>query len=440
MKKVDRILIKQKLEKSFQMSERGKKFLYSHYTHGYFKDFFFFNHGKGSKVFDIDENEYIDFAMGLGPLILGHSHPDIVNAIIKSVQEGCVHSFGEPIEFNFAEMMVDAIPCAEGVTFCNSGTEATMHAIKMARAFTKREKIGKFEGCYHGTHDYAQISGRMSNAGLVENPSSTPDYGGIPQFIVDNVVTLSFNQSETFDKILKFKDELAAIIIEPIPLPCPLVVKDFIMEIREITKKAKILLIFDEIITGFRVGYNGAQAYLSVTPDLATYGKIIGGGLPIGAVAGKRKYMEILDLSNLRSFKRNVYITGTFNGNRITCAAGLATLEFLKNNQHLYNEMENKIRTIISEIETYAQSLNFPLQIKGIASLMVPYFHTKEIQTFRDTQWPINLVKYDLLRKLMLKYGISLGEAGALFLSTAHTIEDCKKLVKAFKNCIKDMF
>ncbi len=439
MKKADKILIKQKLKESAQMVEKGKSFLYSHYTTGYYDDFFLVHHGKGSRIFDIDGNEYIDFTMALGPLILGHAHPAVVKAICEAAQDGGVHSFGEPNEIRFAEIMVDAVPCADGVTFCNSGTEATMFAIKMARAYTKKVKIGKFEGCYHGTHDYAQISSRFASAGPVEAPSSVADFGGIPQAVVDNVLTFTLNQPETFDRILKFKDDLAAIIVEPIPLICPLVFKDFLLELREVTKKHNILLIFDEVITGFRLGFQGAQGYLNIMPDLATYGKIIGGGLPIGAIAGQREYMETLNLSHRRNIKGKVYITGTFSGNRITCAAGIATLEFLKNNLHLYEEMENRGRYIMSEVEAYAHSINFPFQMKGIASIVVPYFHTNEIRIPRDIRWPTNAGRFDLLRKYMLKYGICLGDSGAILLSTEHTDEDCDFLIEAFKKCLTEM-
>ncbi len=439
MKKADKLLIKQKIAGSLQMVEKGRGVLYSHYTSGYYDDFIFYHHGKGSRIFDIDGNEYIDFAMGLGPLLLGHAHPVVVKAICEAVQDGGVHSFGEANEVRFAEIMVDAIPCADGVAFCNSGTEATMHAIKIARAYTRKEKIGKFEGCYHGTHDYAQISSRFSSAGSVEEPLSVPDFGGIPKFIQDNVITLSYNQPETFDRILRFKDELAVIILEPIPLFCPLVFRDFLMELREITRKHNILLIFDEVITGFRIGFFGAQYYLNIIPDLATYGKIIGGGLPIGAIAGQREYMEMLNLSSRGDVKRRVYITGTFNGHRVICAAGIATLEFLRDNQHLYGEMEARANRIISELETYARSIKFPFQMKGIASMMVPYFHDREIRVPRDTRWTINAGRFELLRKLMLKYGICLGDFGALLLSTEHSDEDCSLLISAFKNCLRDM-
>lgn len=439
MKRTDKRLIRDKLQKSIHLAHQGSKTLYAHHTTGYYKDFPYYDHGHGTRIVDIDGNEYLDFAMGLGPLILGHSHPAVTEAICSAARSGGVHSFGEPYEVRLAEIMVEAISYVDAITVCNSGTEATMHAIKMARAYTKREKIAKFEGCYHGTHDYAQISGRFSKAGPIENPQSVPDFGGIPAYCSDNVITLSFNHKSAFDTIARLKDQLAAVIIEPVPLMFPQVCPEFLAELREITQKNNIVLIFDEVMIGFRFGYGGTDTLLHVSPDLATYGKLVGGGLPIGVIGGKREYMETLNMSSKMDIKRKVYTTGTFNGNRITCAAAAATLEFIRDNQHLYQQMESLTHYIITEIESYASMIDFPFQIKGIISILVPYFHADEINNTRDTRWPVNAVMFDLLRKYMLKYGVALGDIGAIFLSMVHTKEDCVCFVNAFKNSLKDM-
>ncbi len=439
MKSNDREFLKQKLKLSSELLERGKKSLLSHYTNGNFNEFVFFDHGKGSKVYDVDGNEYIDYAMGLGPLILGHAHPDIVKAASKAARAGAVHGFGNPYEVKFAELLVEAVPGIDKVTFTNSGTEATMQAIKCARAITNRKLIGKFEGNYHGTHDYAQISGRNSTAGSIEDPKSVSDFGGIPKEIVDSVITLSMNVEETFDKIERYKDELSCIILEPLPLMCPLVMKDFIIQLREVTKKYGILLIFDEVITGFRLGYGGAIEYFGVVPDLVTYGKIIGGGFPVGAVAGPEEYMKVLRFDKITDGKNKVYLTGTFSGNPVTCAAGIATLEYLKNNKNVYKEMEDKTLYLRNKMEEAARELNYTFKTLGKGSFFVSYFHNDEITNTRESKWKSTMQSFMVLRRHMIKNGIMFSDTGSYFLSSEHTYEDCDKTVEVFSETIKEL-
>lgn len=439
MKKKDKEWLREKLKTTYELTERGKKTLLSHYTTGHFDDFLFFKHGSGSKIYDPDGNEYVDHAMALGPLILGHCPPVVVEASIKAIQKGSVHGIGHEYEIEFAELMAEAVPCAERVLFTNSGTEATMHALKCARAYTGKDKIAKFEGHYHGTHDYAQISGRLSTAGPAHDPESTPDYAGIPKCVLDNVLTLSMDQPETFEKLRRNREQLAAVIVEPVPLYCPLDSGDFLRELREVTKECNIVLIFDEVVTGFRIGYGGAQEYYGILPDIATYGKIIGGGFPVGAVAGKNEYMRCFDFKEDLRSRKKVFTTGTFGGNPVTCAAGIATLRFLRDNRHVYGEMEAKALRIKTEVEEYAQEIGFPLQIKGMGSYFVPYFFLDEIKKSRDTRWSSNISQFNILRKHMLLHGVNLAEIGTLFLSTAHSDEDCDKTIAAFKKSLDEL-
>jgi glutamate-1-semialdehyde 2,1-aminomutase len=435
----DREYLEQKLKVSGQLLERGKKCLLSHYTNGNFSEFVFFESGKGSKIVDKDGNEYIDYAMGLGPLLLGHAHPDVVKAATKATMEGSVHGFGNTYEVEFAKLLVDAVPGIEKVAFTNSGTEATLQAIKCARAITKRKKIGKFEGNYHGTHDYAQISGRNASSGDIEDPKSVADFGGIYKEVLDNVITLSMNVDETFDKIERFKDELACIILEPIPLMCPLEMKDFIKKLRDITKQYGILLIFDEVVTGFRLGFGGAIEYFGIVPDLVTYGKLIGGGFPVGAVAGPDEYMKVLSFNQMSYGKDKVYLTGTFNGNPVTCAAGVATLEYLKNNRNVYDEMEKKTMYLRTKLEEAAKELNFTFRTLGAASLFVSYFHEGKIENTRAARWKSTMQAFMILRRHMLKNGVILSDTGSYFLSTEHTYEDCDKTVQIFKKTLEEI-
>ena len=442
MKKQDRELLNQKLKTSHQLMERGQKVLCNIYflLSGYYsKHFIFFERGKGTKIWDVDGNEYLDFVMGIGPLILGHAHPIVEQAAVEAIRNSPVHGLNEARAIRLAELLVEACPSVDMVTLCNSGTEATMHALKLARAYTGKDKIAKFEGCYHGSHDCAQISGRFTQNGSIEDPISTPDHKGIPKFIVDNVLTLSINHPASFDKIRQNQNELAAVIVEPMLPMCPVDLGDYLRELRRVTEECNVLLIFDEVITGFRLGYNCAQGYYGINPDLTTFGKIIGGGFPVGAVGGAAKYMQQMQYTPV-PIEQKVVLLGTFDGNPVTCAAGIAVIEYLKHNQHVYTEMEQKASFVKNEMEAYARKIGFPFQAKGLGSVITPYFTDKEIKAPRDSKWRYTAQQYNELRMLMLKYDICLSDMGAIFLSAVHSDADCEKLVAAFKKCLDAMY
>ncbi len=440
MRRKDALYLKEKNKSSYELAQRGKQSLIAHYTAGIFSDFIFYDYGKGSKIYDIDGNEYIDCASGLGPLILGHAPDVVTEAAVEAISKGSVHGLGNGYEVKFAELLVESIPEAEVVTFTNSGTEATMHAIKLARACTGKVKIAKFEGHYHGTHEFAQISGRTAKYGPVESPQSVPDYAGIPNFVVDDTITLSMNQAESYDIIRQNKDELAAVIVEPLPIAAPLDYKEFLVGLREVTEECGVLLIFDEVVTGFRLSFGGAREYYNIIPDLATYGKIIGGGFPVGAIIGKRKFFKPAYFDGFNLGKKSVFITGTFSGNPVTCAAGIATIEYLRDNKQLYEQMSNNVKYICENIEAHASEIKFPLQTKSCCSIFVPYFFNEEINKPRDTKWTYNIGQYDNFRKYMAKNGVALGDIGIIFLSAAHDKEDCKKIVEAFNKSIDEIY
>ncbi|MGZ7443461.1 aspartate aminotransferase family protein [Paenibacillus sp. TH7-28] len=440
MKKKDRLMMREKMKSSYEFADRGKKVLLSHYTTGFFDEFLFFDHGKGSKIYDPDGNEYLDFSMALGPLIHGHANPAIEEAVIRAVQKGTLHGLGHLDEIRYAEMMTEALGSVDMITFTNSGTEATMFALKCARAYTGKLKIAKFEGHYHGTHDYAQISGRTSTAGTLEAPESVTEYGGIPKETVDQVITLSFNHPSAIDTIRRHKDELAAVIVEPIPLFCPIDATDFLHKLREVTAECGVVLIFDEVVTGFRFCYGGMKEFLNIEADISTYGKIIAGGLPVGAVGGKREFISLFRFDNEHETNRKrISSTGTFSGNPITCAAGIANLEQLKQDPGIYQRMERQARWIKQEVEDYADLVGYPLQLLTRGSIMVPYFFKGEVKHTRDTNWKSNSISFNFLRKHMLKNGVNLPEIGVMFLSGAHTDEDCETVVAAFKQSIYEL-
>ena len=259
----------------------------------------FMKKAKGSKLYDVDGNEYIDYCLCFGPLILGHGHPKVVEAIRKQIEEGGTTIYGTPheLEVRMAEKIKKHVPCAEMVRFTNSGLEATLHTIRLARAYTRKEKIAKFEGHYHGAHDYVLVSMTppIEAAGPANAPNAVPDSAGLPKSILDNTIVLPFNNLQVTEEILEeHKDELAAVILEPVArgfLPPEI---EFLRGLRETTEEHGIVLIFDEVMTGFRFGLSCAQGYFGVIPDLTALGKILGGGLPAGAFAGRRDIMELV--------------------------------------------------------------------------------------------------------------------------------------------------
>ncbi len=336
-------LNEEKLPISGEILKRARKVLLSPQVTGPFRapsSVAFVKEARGSKIIDYDGNEYVDVTMAYGPLILGHSHPVVVEAAEKAIRNGTVYAIAHETEVRWAEIMVDSIPCAERVAFVNSGTEATMHAIKMARARSGKDRIAKFEGGYHGVHECAQVSSIMApQMGPVEDPESVPDTPGIPQAFVDQVLTLSYLQPESLDKIKKHSDELAAVIIEPVPSSFPVDMGDYLRELRRVTSECGVLLIFDEVISGFRLRYGGAQEYFGITPDIATYGKIMGGGFPAGAIAGSVDALQPIITSGnpLQDFQEKLLIVGTFSGNPVTASAGIATLEYLREHPEIYS-------------------------------------------------------------------------------------------------------
>ena len=303
--------------------------------------------GLGSKIWDVSGNEYIDWLMGSGPMILGHAFPSVIEAVIKAVEDGSTFFATHEKAVELAEMLCEAIPCAEQVRFTVSGTDATFQAMRVCRAFTKKEKILKFEGGYHGSSDYAMMS--VTPDASVEYPQTQANSSGIPKAISDLVLAAPFNDLQTTSQIIEaHKDDIAAVIVEPLQrviAPEP----GFLQGLRDITKKYSIPLIFDEVVTGFRLSYGGAQQHYGVTPDLACVGKIMGGGYPLAAVTGITDIMSSYESSTDSEYF--VPQTGTLNGNPIACAAGIATLKELQNkdNYEKINNTGKQIREFIRE-------------------------------------------------------------------------------------------
>ena len=386
----------------------------------------FIERGKGSRIWDADGNEYIDFCCSWGPLILGHAHPKVVEAIKQTVEKGS--SFGTPTELEnkLAELILSNNKFIEKLRFVSSGTEAVMSAIRLARGFTKRNKILKFEGCYHGHSDSLLVK---AGSGLVTfgNTSSA----GVPEAFVNETIVCPLNNKEAVKEAFsKFKNEIACIIIEPIPANNGLLLQDkeYLQFLRDICTENKTLLIFDEVISGFRIGFTGAAGYYNIKPDIITYGKIIGGGLPVGAYGASAKIM-----SNI-SPEGDVYQAGTLSGNPVAMAAGIAQLtECLKPN--FYENLEKKSRLFIANC--LLPTANF--KIFSIGSIFWIAFTDKDkIQSAEEID-PVSMQHFRKLYHELLEKGIYLGPSGyeVGFVSEAHTDEDLKKAGEVIGNALK---
>jgi len=435
----------EKLPKSGEILERARKVLLSPQVTGPFRapsSVAFVKEARGSRFVDFDGNEYVDVTMAYGPLILGHSHPVMVEAAERAIRSGTVYAIAHEREVRLAEIMVDAIPCAERVAFTNTGTEATMHAIKVARARSGRDRIAKFEGGYHGVHECAQVSSIMAaKMGPVEDPESVPDTPGIPQAFVDQVLTLSYLQPESLEKIQKHSDELAAVIIEPVPSSFPVDMGDFLRELRRVTRECGVLLIFDEVISGFRLSYGGAQEYFGITPDIATYGKIMGGGFPAGAIAGTVDALQPIITSGdpLRDYQEKLLIVGTFSGNPVTTSAGVATLEHLRDHPEIYRHIDGLADRIKKEVHAFCQDEGFKFRLLGLGSWFLPFFVDSAPSSVRDLGGLENLVRGEILGNYMRYHGVYLPDLHTVFISSEHTEEDADKIIGAFETSLLEM-
>ena len=370
--------------------------------------------GHGAIITDADGNDYIDFVGSWGPLILGHAHPEIVKAVNSTAAAGLTFGASTNLEVQLAEFIIGAIPSIDMIRFVNSGTEATMSAARLARAYTERNIIIKFEGCYHG-HGDLFLSKAGSGVAMLDEASSS----GVPDSVISNTITLPYNDSKSVEKIfLSQGDQIAAVIIEPVAGNMGVILpeKSFLKSVRNITDKYDALLIFDEVITGFRVDYSGAQKIYNITPDLTCLGKIIGGGLPVGAFGGRFEIMK--NMAPLGT----VYQAGTLSGNPVVMSAGIATLNLLKNEkvyEHLEN-MGNHLETIFNEL-----SNGMHLQIPRCGSMLGLFFSSNVVHNWNDVLL-CQLSYYKKFHRLMLNKGYYLPPSPyeSLFISSTHTKED----------------
>ncbi len=392
----------------------------------------FIERATGSKIYDVDGNEYIDYVCSWGPMIVGHAHPEVVEAVQKTAMKGTSFGAPTPLEVELAELVVTAFPSVEKVRMVNSGTEATMSAVRLARAYTKRDKIIKFDGCYHGHADsfLVKAGSGLATFGIPASP-------GVPSDLTKHTISLPYNDLQAVEKTFaEMGSEIACVIVEPVAGNMGVVLPErgFLEGLREITSKFGSLLIFDEVITGFRVSFGGAQAFYGICPDLTCLGKVIGGGLPVGAYGGKKEIM------NLVSPEGGVYQAGTLSGNPLAMAAGVATVKILKR-PGVYEELEQKALTLTEGIKQAAQDAGIKIQINRIASMFSVFFEPEEFVKDYASVLKTNAKMFINYFYGMFKRGIYLApspfEAG--FVSLAHTEQDIQKTIKAAKEVFKEI-
>jgi glutamate-1-semialdehyde 2,1-aminomutase len=372
----------------------------------------FFHRGSGPYLYDVDGNQYIDYVLSWGPLILGHAHPDVVMAIKQTAEKGTSYGAPSPLEIELAVLIQEFMPDFEMMRFVNSGTEATMSALRLARAYTKRDKIIKFEGCYHGHADLLLVQAGSGVATL-----GLPDSPGVPAATVQDTLVARFNDLSTVEHLFdQFQDEIAAVIVEPVAGNMGVIPPQpgFLQGLRELTRSHGALLIFDEVMTGFRVHRGGAQSLYQVKPDLTTLGKVIGGGLPVGAYGGRQEIMQMIAPAG------PVYQAGTLSGNPLAMAAGIATLNLLRNNQD-WEKMVGAATKLSNGISDIAKSAGIPLQGNQVGTMFSSFF-TDEVVVNWPTAKASDIGSFARFFQGMLEHGVYLApsqfEAG--FVSCMH--------------------
>lgn len=384
----------------------------------------YFEKANGSKIYDVDGNVYIDYIGSWGPMILGHNHPSVVRAIKNAIDNGTSFGASSEIEIKLAELVMELVPSVEMIRMVNSGTEAAMSAIRLARGYTGKDKIIKFEGCYHGHFDSFLIKAGSGVATL-----GLPDSPGVTKGMAQDTLTAKYNDIESVkDLISQNKGKIAAVIIEPVAgnMGCVKAQKEFLTELREITRYERILLIFDEVMSGFRVSRGGAQELYNIKPDLTCFGKIIGGGLPVGAYGGRKIIMEKVAPSG------PVYQAGTLSGNPLAMTAGYETLKLISEDKDFYSKLNKHSDYFYQGIKDNLKDFKLDFKINHCGSMFTLFFTNKEVVDY-DSAKLSDTGKFSTYFNKMLSSGVFLppSQFEACFISSAHTIEDIENTIKA---------
>lgn len=388
---------------------------------------FFVSYGKGSKIITEEHYTLIDYCLGYGSVLLGHAYPDVINAVKAQLDKGNIFCVPTEKEIRLAELIIEMIPNMEMVRLMNTGLESTMHSIRLARAFTKKKKVVKFDGCYHGAYDYVLVSPGSS-------ASSTSDKGNL-QSSMKETLLLPYNDIGAIEDVVKQDEDIACIIVEPVLANMGLVLPmaDYLSKLRKITEKEEIVLIFDEVVTGFRVSPGGASEYFGVTPDIMTLAKSIGNGFPLSAIVGKKKIMELL------SPKGTVFQGSTYAGNPISVTAGIATLEKLKDLKNdLYPKLSRFSDTLTIGIKDHIKDLKIGGSVNHISSMFQLFFTPEQIKNASDVR-KSNQLLYKKLFSELLKSGIFIppSQFETCFISYSHDDDDIDKTLEAFAKALK---
>ena len=382
----------------------------------------------GCYIYDVEGNEYVDYIDSWGPMILGHNFPEVKESVLKACEKGLSFGCATAIEVEMAEFICDHIPHVDMVRMVNSGTEAVMSAVRVARGFTGKNKIIKFAGCYHGHSDAMLVS-----AGSGVMTSGVPDSAGVPKGCTEDTMTAVYNDLDSVRALMEQADgKTAAVIVEAVGANMGVVPpkKGFLEGLRKLCDEFGALLIFDEVITGFRLAFGGAAEYFGVTPDLVTYGKIIGAGMPVGAYGGRREIMELV------SPVGKVYQAGTLSGNPIAMAAGLTQLKYLYEHPEVYTELEKKGEKLYGGMEKILAEKGLPYHVNHVASLGSLFFTEQEVVDYTSAK-SADIKAFSEYFKGMLAQGIHLAPSQfeAMFLSVAHTDEVIERTLEAVGKC-----
>ena len=389
--------------------------------------------GEGSHIWDVSGNQYIDYLLGSGPMLVGHAHPEVLEVVRDQLEKGTTFFAGNEHAILLADEVVKAVPCAEKVRFSSTGSEATLYAMRAARAYRGRDKILKFEGGFHGMNDYALMS--MAPANPAPFPQAVPDSAGIPKSIQDEMLIAPFNDIETTTAIIEqHHDEIGGVIVEPFQRLLP-PQPGFLEGLREITEHYQIPLIFDEVVTGFRFGYGGAQEFYGVTPDLCTLGKAIAGGFPLTAIAGRGDIMAHMDKGSVDDGEFMPQI-GTLSGNPVAAVAGLKTLEILRR-EGTYDRIFATGARIKNALQKLLDEAEIPAKVIGEASLFDVFFTESDVTDYRSAQEadPVAMARFNLS---LLEQGIFKG-ASKFYISAAHSDQDVEETIAAFETAVEHL-
>jgi glutamate-1-semialdehyde 2,1-aminomutase len=389
---------------------------------------FFAASSKGSKIVTADHINCIDYCMGYGSLLLGHAHAEIMESVKSQIDNGSLFCVPTEKEVQLAELISKVVPCAEMTRLVNTGLEATMHAIRIARAFTKKNKVIKFEGCYHGAYDYVLVTSGSDGAGV-------PTSEGAFEEVSSQTLVVPYNDSSELEQIVKKNEDIACVIIEPVPANMGLVTpnKQFLNEIRKITRQLDIILIFDEVVTGFRLALGGASEFFGIKPDLATFAKAMGNGFPIAAISGKKEIMEQFAPGG------KVYQASTYAGNPISVSASIATIEMLMDAKNeLYPRIAKTCDRIVDGIKNELERLNLHFTINTIGSMYQLFFTSGKVDNAKNAK-KSSLVLFKRLYDELLKRGIFIppSQFETCFVSNAHSEDDADKTVESYNDALR---